>query len=234
MTPELDDQAREGLRRARVAAAPGWYSPWLHLASSLGLGGGLALLAVSRLHRVTAWELGTIPLVFLFCNAVEWKAHKGLLHRRVRYLEAFYDRHTPVHHRIFLEHDMAIRSPNDFGFVLIPWYGTTAVFAITLPITAALAWLAGSNVAALFVATSMAYIVLYECLHLAYHLPRESFIGGLGVIGILRRHHATHHRPALTQAWNFNVTVPLCDAVMGTRFREGAAKASPEAGSEQP
>ncbi len=229
MTTALEDQAREGLRRARVAAAPRWYSPRLHLASSLGLGSGLALLAASQLHRVTAWELATIPLVFLFCNAVEWKAHKGLLHRRVRFLEAFYDRHTPVHHRIFLEHDMAIRSSADFGFVLIPWYGSAAVFALTLPITAALAWLVGPNVAALFVATSMAYIVLYEGLHLAYHLPEDSVVGGLGVIRILRRHHATHHRPALTSAWNFNVTVPLCDVLMGTRFRDATAKAPPGA-----
>ncbi len=36
------------------------------------------------------------------------------------------------------------------------------------------------------------------------------------IIRALRTHHARHHDPRLMQRWNFNVTVPLFDAVMGT------------------
>jgi sterol desaturase/sphingolipid hydroxylase (fatty acid hydroxylase superfamily) len=224
MDTALDDRAREMLRKARVAAAPRWYSPWLHLASSFGLAGALSVLASLTARDVTAWELATIPVVYLFCNALEWKAHKGLLHRRVPPLGMFYDRHTPVHHRVFVDHDMALRAPGEFGFILMPWYGSVAVFLVTLPLTIGLDFIAGRNVAALFVATSMAYILSYEVLHLAYHLPEDSLIGRLRVIRFLREHHRTHHRPVLSRGWNFNVTLPIWDVLMGTRWRATPAQ----------
>ena len=65
----------------------------------------------------------------------------------------------------------------------------------------------------------MAYVLSYEALHLAYHLPERSLVGRLRVIRILRQHHRTHHRLALSQCWNFNVTLPLWDVLMGTRWR---------------
>lgn len=222
----LDDAGRAELRRRRVMSMPRWYSPWLHLASTVGLGCGLAALSLTRLRGLQAWELAAIPLFFVFCNAVEWRAHRGLLHRRRRFLEAFYDRHTPVHHRVFVESDMAIRAPRELGFVLIPSYGIAGVFALTLPLALALGAAGQSNLASLFVATCMAYMVLYECLHLSYHLPPDSRIGRNRVVARLRRHHSAHHRPSLMRQWNFNVTFPLWDLVRGTYHRGGAADAA--------
>jgi len=88
----------------------------------------------------------------------------------------------------------------------------------TLPITAGL-WMLSPNLAALWVASSMGYVVAYEWLHLAYHVPADSPIGRSRLIGWLRRHHAMHHTPELMQRWNFNVTVPLADWVLGTIYR---------------
>jgi hypothetical protein len=220
MTIELDDEGREALRRASIAAKPWWYSPWLHLAGSFGPASMIAVLAVRSVRTVTALELLMIPAVYLFCNAIEWKAHRDLLHRRMPLLGMFYDRHALVHHRVFVDHDMALRSIDELGFILIPWYGGVGVFVITLPITLALDHLAGRNFAALFVATSMAYILSYEGLHLAYHLPEQSVIGRLRVIRFLREHHRTHHRSDLSERWNLNVTLPFWDVVLGTRWRE--------------
>ena len=70
--------------------------------------------------------------------------------------------------------------------------------------------LAGTNVAALFVATAMGYFLGYEWLHLAYHL---------GHGGPLRRHHAAHHDPAQMGRYNFNITFPVCDLLFGTALR---------------
>jgi len=66
--------------------------------------------------------------------------------------------------------------------------------------------------------------VIYEWLHLSYHLPPESWIGRRALIRILKRHHAIHHEPRLMQRWNFNVTLPLWDRVRGTyaKSREAA------------
>jgi sterol desaturase/sphingolipid hydroxylase (fatty acid hydroxylase superfamily) len=65
----------------------------------------------------------------------------------------------------------------------------------------------------------MLYVVSYEWLHLAYHLPADSFIGRRWLIARLRRHHALHHDPRLMQKWNFNVTFPIWDRVRGTVYR---------------
>jgi len=114
---------------------------------------------------------------------------------------------------------MAMRSTKEFRLVLIPFYGILAIFVTTLPITAGLWYFLSPNVALLWVACSMGYTVLYEWLHLAYHLPADSRIGRSRIIAVLRRHHAMHHTPELMQRWNFNVTVPLADWVLGTIYR---------------
>jgi sterol desaturase/sphingolipid hydroxylase (fatty acid hydroxylase superfamily) len=121
---------------------------------------------------------------------------------------------------IFVTDDMAIRATREFYLVLIPAYGIVAAGVGALPIPAAL-WLGFGlrNPALLFMATTMAYVVAYEWLHLSYHAPADSFVGRLALIRRLRRHHALHHAPELMQKWNFNVTVPLWDWVRRTIYR---------------
>jgi sterol desaturase/sphingolipid hydroxylase (fatty acid hydroxylase superfamily) len=129
-----------------------------------------------------------------------------------------------VHHRVFVHDDMAIRSAAELGFVLIPWYASLGLLAMALPALFVLSWVLSRNVAALFIATAMGYVLLYEVFHLAYHLPADSVIGRLRVIRILRQHHAAHHRPSLMRSWNFNVILPLWDQVMGTRWHDRVAR----------
>jgi sterol desaturase/sphingolipid hydroxylase (fatty acid hydroxylase superfamily) len=62
----------------------------------------------------------------------------------------------------------------------------------------------------------MFFFLSYEWLHLSYHLPKESFIGRLGIVALLREHHRRHHDPRLMKRWNFNVTVPVFDWIRGT------------------
>jgi sterol desaturase/sphingolipid hydroxylase (fatty acid hydroxylase superfamily) len=117
---------------------------------------------------------------------------------------------------LFITDDMAVRSANEWYYVLIPPYGAMLIFVVNAPIAAGL-WLQGlPNVAALFLVTAVAYVVGYEWLHLSYHQPPDSFVGRLALVRILRRHHALHHDPRLMQRYNFNVTVPLWDLVRGT------------------
>lgn len=202
-----------------MAQIPGWYSPWAHLAfpSLVGLAtiGACAWLV----EGLRAWELVTVPATFLVANAAEWRAHKGLLHRRTRGFEILYDRHTPIHHRIFVREDMPIRSPREFRLVLIPAFGILVILVASLPVASALVLVGLRNLGLLFLATAVGYVVLYEWLHLAYHLPDDGFIGRLGIVRRLRRHHATHHAPELMQRWNFNVTFPIWDWVRGTLWR---------------
>ena len=83
-----------------------------------------------------------------------------------------------------------------------------------LPFGLLLAALLGPNVGWLFGATAMAYFLLYEWLHLAWHHPR---LGALPLLSSLRLHHAAHHDPRAMSHANFNITFPICDALFGTR-----------------
>jgi hypothetical protein len=216
----LDPERREALREKLVAEIPSWYVPWLHLAFPSLVGISTIAVCLYFLHDLHAWQLLVVPAAFLIINAGEWRIHRDLLHHRTPPLTVLYDRHTPQHHMIFITEDMAMRSNREFRLVLIPFYGIIAAGVAALPIPAVLYYaLHQSNLAFLFMATAMGYVVGYEWLHLSYHLPKDSFIGRLKIIAILRRHHAIHHAPELMQKWNFNVTIPLWDLVRGSIYK---------------
>jgi len=220
----LPDDKRDEIRRACLARG-GWYSPWLHLGITSCVGVGIIGIAATLIHDLKAWQVGFGVLLFVLSNAVEWRLHKDVLHRRQPFAPILYDRHTPEHHMIFTTDDMAIRERREWRLVLIPAFGIVGAFIALLPVMAML-WLGWPralfpmvdqhNLAAIFAIETMGYVVSYEWLHLSYHLPADSFIGSLGVVRFLRRHHAIHHDPRLMQRWNFNVTLPLWDLVRGT------------------
>jgi len=54
---------------------------------------------------------------------------------------------------------------------------------------------------------------------LAQLMDLTDLVGRSRLIRWLRRTHAMHHTPELMQKWNFNVTVPLADVVLGTLYR---------------
>src|SRR4030095_4295843 len=184
---------------------------WGHLAFPSLVGLGLIACAFAILEQPTPLELLAVPLILTLANLNEWHIHRNILHQRTWPLELLFWRHTPEHHVIFVRQDMAMRATREFRLVLIPFYGILAIFVTALPITAALWFYVSHNVALLWVASTMGYVVAYECLRLAYPLPESKRIGRSGLIRRLRRHHAMHHTPELMQRWNFNVTVPLAD-----------------------
>jgi hypothetical protein len=221
MTPASRAEFREDLLR-RV---PRWYVPAVHLVAPAIAGVALAALALSAVHDLRPWQLAFVPVFWIAGNAIEWHAHRGLLHRRTRFLEVLYEHHTPMHHKLFVADAMAIHSARELRFVLLPAYGLFAILIASSPVALVFVWLRQPNLAALWIATGIFYVLTYEWLHLAYHLPEASFVGRLPVVRRLRRHHQLHHSPHLMQRWNFNVTVPLWDHLRGTAF--GARPARP-------
>lgn len=211
--------ARDALRATLVAQIPRWYNPWFHLIFPSVVGLGVLCTCLLLLRDLRLVELLIVPFMLVFSNAAEWRLHRDVLHKRRPFAKILYDRHTPIHHRIFLTEDMAIRSPREFHMVLIPAYGILAILAVTVPLALGIAALLTPNTGALFLCTCMAYSLSYEWLHLCYHLPEESWIGRRRLVRLLRHHHAVHHAPELMQRWNFNVTVPLWDLVRGTYYR---------------
>src|SRR5450432_3875180 len=100
--------SREQFRSEKIAAIAPNYSPMFHFIFPSVVGISIMALSIALLRNVTALDLWFVPLVYMMSNALEWHAHRDLLHKRVRFLELLHDRHTPVHHRIFMTDDMAI------------------------------------------------------------------------------------------------------------------------------
>lgn len=213
--PSKASPHREELRQAAVATTPRWYSPWLHLAFPSLVGAAVIAFACAMVDGLRLWQLAVIPAGFVLANLVEWHAHKELLHKRRWFAPALYDQHTPKHHQIYTTDAMEVQDPRELRLVLIPAYGILLILLSSAPMTYLL-WRWSPNVAWLWLATNTGYILAYEWLHLAYHAPKTSFAGRNRWIRKLRRHHAIHHDLQMMQAWNFNVTVPLFDWILGT------------------
>jgi hypothetical protein len=218
--PAIDTPDRRDAMRAKLLATiPGWYSPYLHLATPTLIGIGCVALAVHMVDRLTLGDVAFVSFTWMVSNMTEWRAHRDLLHKRTWPFTELYDRHTPLHHILYPGEDMAIRSTPEWRFVLIPSWGILAILIAISPFTALFLLLGWTKMAALFVATCAVYVVSYEWLHLSYHLPPDSFVGRLAMVRWLRHHHATHHRHDLMQKWNFNVSFPIWDLVRGTYYR---------------
>ena len=213
---EAHRERRERLRAETLRDIPWWYSPWGHLAATTGIGIAMLVLGAFMLHEVKPVEWLVVPGVWIFGNAYEWHVHKHVLHKRFWPFEIIYEKHTPMHHGIYVEHDMAVRDPREFRLVLIPAAGVLGLVLVTAPLAYLFSRLFGANAGWLMLVTSGVNMVVYELSHLSYHLHESHFISRLWLIQRLRRHHAKHHDPRLMQSWNFNVTVPLFDWILGT------------------
>ena len=217
MVPAPVAAFREEYRVGHIGAH---YSGRLHFAfTSLG---SLAVIALAawQVRAPSPLELVTIPATFLFANYVEYRAHKGPMHKRRRGLAVLFERHTQQHHRYFTHQALSYQSARDFKMVLFP--PVMLLFflgAVAAPAGALLFWLASRNVALLYVATAMGYFLSYEWLHFCHHLPEQGAVAGIAVLRRLRAHHRAHHDPALMNARNFNITFPICDRLFGTLQR---------------
>lgn len=197
------------------------YRGWAHLAfTSLG-SLSVVLFAASRVRSPSWLELLTVPAAFLLSNAAEYFGHRGPMHHKRSGLGLIFRRHTQEHHHFFTDQAMAFESTRDFKMVLFP--PVMLLFflgGIATPIGAAAFLLLTPNCGWLFVATGMAYFLSYEWLHFSYHLPEDTWLGRTRLVSRLRRHHSRHHDLSLMGKWNFNITFPICDAALGTSYKD--------------
>ena len=209
--------ARSEVRREFVSGIPAGYSPWVHLAVPTFLALAVIAGSLALLRGVSGWQLALVPVFLVAGNAVEWNAHRGLLHRHGRFASRLYRAHAQ-HHQVFATEDMAVRDLRELRLVLLPWEAFQLVLIGALPVALALVAVGQPNLAALWVASAAAYLLAYEWLHLLYHLPLGRVVRRLPFLAALRHHHALHHGPQL-QRFNLNVTVPLWDMLHGTLWR---------------
>jgi hypothetical protein len=215
MDGAFSDHARDELRGREARALGRFYSPWVHLLVPSAVGLAVAAWALATLDRVEGWEWAVPPITWVVANAAEWRIHRDLLHRRAPGFRWLYERHTLMHHRVFVEWDLELRSARELGLVMIPPFAQVLLVVLAGVPALAIALLGQPDAARLFLATEVAYVLSYEWLHLLFHLPTRGPLGR--IVAVLRRHHGAHHHPARMGTTNFNVTVPLWDAIRGTR-----------------
>lgn len=177
--------------------------------------------ALSQVRSATWREWLVLPIGFLVANLAEYLGHKGPMHHPVKRLRIIHTRHTVQHHHFFTHDAMECESPRDFKIMLFPPALLIFFFVgIAAPVAAAFFLVISANAGWIFLATGVGYYLTYEWLHFAYHLPAESTVGRLGLVRVLRQHHATHHDLTKMGRWNFNITFPIFDAVFGTTWKD--------------
>ncbi len=181
---------------------------------------GLGMMAAAawQLDLVRPLEWLAVPFAFVFSNLVEYLVHRGPLHKKLDPLQILFTQHTLLHHDYFRHDDMAITRRQELAAVLFPYWAIGLVLAGALVPYALLLMISTPNVAHLFVVTAIGYYLLYEWLHLAYHLPETFWVARIGVMQSLRQHHRIHHHRKLMQKYNFNITFPLFDRIFGTTY----------------
>jgi hypothetical protein len=220
----------EDRRAELLAAIPGWYSGVAHFAAINVVGLAVIGAALLLLDAPTWWYAALVPAFFVFANLFEWWVHKGPLHHPVRGLRSLYERHTRSHHLAFVDDAMAIRSARELRLVLFPPFVFPLLLLMNAPLFALLAVASGLDLALVFLASAVAYYLVYECFHTLHHWPRDGWLGRRALVQRLRAHHEAHHDPRRMIQGNWNVSFPLWDWLLGSTLRDRrAARVEPEA-----
>src|SRR5688572_21037436 len=103
MDSPFSTEARERMRAVELEALGRRYSPLVHWLAPIVVGSVVAGYALATLDQVSGAEWLAIPVTFLLANAAEWRIHRDLLHRPSKLIPWLYERHTLMHHRVFVE-----------------------------------------------------------------------------------------------------------------------------------
>lgn len=216
---DLHQRTTEFRQRYRSNIAPS-YSGWLHGSFVFGVGGLEMLYCFSQVQGLALWHYLLVPAALLFTNVGEYVAHRELGHKKRSWAKLFYSRHTGDHHTFFTHEDYLIDNSRDLRVVLFPALLLVAVSAlVAAPLGLFLGWLLSPAAGWLFAGSLLLGYLFYEFVHLCDHLPASNPLTRLPVIRQLREHHRLHHDPAIATTKNFNVTLPITDYLLGTRFK---------------
>ena len=223
--PSLPPRLAEFRREYRSNIIGPRYNGYAHLAFVVIGSTAVMVLAALQIHQPHWTDWICIPVTFIVANFVEYFGHRGPMHHYFEKTGLMYHRHTKEHHQFFTENWMTCRSQKDFKIVLFPpimlfFY----LVLIAAPMGIFLYYMHGWNFAMLYVITAMFYFMSYEVMHFFYHLDDELWVSKLPILKALRSHHRMHHKLEAMAKYNFNITWPIADFVMGTIYRGPKAK----------
>lgn len=215
---ERERERQKQFRKQFVEETPSWYRGEYHLAFMLTVTLGTIWYCWAHIENVTGLEWIVILPMLLFGNYIEWAAHRYILHRPVKGLEAIYKRHCAVHHQFFTDHDLSYGGHKDWRALLFPPFAPVAFILAAVPPALLLAAIWSSNVGYIAVGMMAVYYLMYEGLHTLSHLEDHEYpwLRHVPLVNTIRRMHRVHHDLGQMQTRNFNLTFPICDALFGT------------------
>jgi hypothetical protein len=193
-----------------------FYRGGLHYGFTVGFALVIGFWSFAHLELLSWRDAWIVPGMVIYANFVEYFVHRIPLHRRIRGLGILYERHAVQHHRYFTERDISILTPLQMYYVLFPAVAIVFFIPLAGPVAWCVGWFFGTQAGWLALLTSAGYFAWYETFHLANHLPLTHWVHRIPGLSALCRFHRLHHHPAYAKRFNFNVTFPLADWVMGT------------------
>ncbi len=213
----MSEESRESLRNRLVSEYPKWHHPVVQLLAP-SLVGLCCIGYFASKPNVFQWISIPLSLFFIFIiNGIEHSVHRWLFHFNMPGFKWMFQRHAGEHHVIFTHDSMSLRNIDEIRLVMVPIRTLFMLLVSLLVLYYSLSYM-HETWGALFIINSLFYVLCYEWMHLFYHLP-ESMIKNK-IIRYLARHHTTHHNKRLMKNYNLNVTLPIWDHILDTKFKE--------------
>jgi hypothetical protein len=156
---------------------------------------------------------GFLVMGVVYASLLEWWIHKYVMHTPKIIYHAF-DRHQLQHHsarkslrRFYLRPpEIAEYKPIESSFMPM-------LFVIHMPLFVLLGWAFTWPAGVGFALSGGTYLLLYELLHWAMHVPRPHWVYNVRYFKYISELHRIHHY----KAWkNYNVVLPIGDIVFRT------------------
>lgn len=165
--------------------------------------------------RTTFTAGACFVVLFVYANLLEYVLHRWIMHRPGPAIRHLGDAHMRLHHQAFHgDGYQVVRAEDREHILLFTWWQACLWLAVHVPALWALQEVTGFPWLYPGVAALTVYYALYEYLHWCMHSPAGRQIEHTRVFRQMDAHHRIHHRLWQT---NFNVFLPICDLVFGTR-----------------
>lgn len=198
------------------------YNGYLHGLFVVSVGLAYVVYQFSRLDTFHWYYSFGVLFTLILWNFAEYFIHIKLGHNKTRIGAMFYKRHTGDHHSFYTDQRLVPNSHRDMRVTLFPAWLVIVSAVIASVSGAVIGWIFGAEWGAVFSGSLLVGYLSYEFFHFCDHLPEDHFLVRLPWIGHMRRLHQLHHRRDLMHNYNFNLTFPLADWVLGTFYWEPA------------
>ncbi len=217
MLAPIPQAVREFRAQYRANRVPWFYFGEIHLLFTATVLLGAIGWHLSRLSGPGPLDFLVLAATLLMGNGAEYLIHRYPLHQVYPLFKPLYKIHSLEHHRFYVYEAMEFESFKDFMMVLFPPWAPVLTVLFT---SAVGAWVVGPFLGAdaghFFAAGGTATLALYEILHGLAHCSDEGWAGKVPLVQGIRRHHRLHHDPRLMSRYNFNITFPVFDYLLGT------------------